>query len=111
MTQLLFLPKHAAVIEVRWCCTHLNQNRVCVVFLLMSLIILCCSHASLFTIQPPPQLFTPGTSANHHYHNLANWAGKLYFRLDVDVHVNAAAVAELVTKAAAEVRQRLDARV
>lgn len=71
MTQLLFLPKHAAVIE----------------------------------------MFTPGTSANHHYHNLANWAGKLYFRLDVEVHVNAAAVAELVAKAAAEVRQRLDARV
>ena len=111
MTQLLFLPKHAAVIEVRWCCTRLNENRVCVVFLLISSIILCYSHASLFTIQPPPQLFTPGTSANHHYHNLANWAGKLYFRLDVDVHVNAAAVAELVTKAAAEVRQRLDACV
>ena len=57
------------------------------------------------------QMFTPGTSANHHYHNLANWAGKLSFRLEVDVHVNAAAVAELVERAAAEVRQRLEANV
>jgi len=48
---------------------------------------------------------------NHHYHNLANWAGKLYFRLDVDVHVNAASVAELVARAAAEVRQRIEANV
>ena len=57
------------------------------------------------------QLFTPGTSMNHHYHNLANWAGKLYFRLDVDVHVNVASVAELVAKAVAEVRQRIEAKV
>jgi hypothetical protein len=57
------------------------------------------------------QLFTPGTSANHHYHNLANWAGKLYFRLDVEVHVNAVTVADLVAKAAAEVHQKLDAGV
>jgi hypothetical protein len=57
------------------------------------------------------QLFTPGTSVNHHYHNLANWAGKLYFRLDVDVHVNTASVADMVAKAVAEVRQRIEAKV
>ncbi len=57
------------------------------------------------------QMFTPGTSVNHHYHNLAHWAGKLYYRLDVDVHVTAATVAELVAKAVADVRQRLDAGV
>jgi hypothetical protein len=63
------------------------------------------------SLSTPSQLFTPGTSANHHYHNLANWAGKLYFRLDVEVHVNPAAAAELVARAVAEVRQRLDAKV
>jgi hypothetical protein len=56
-------------------------------------------------------MFTPGTSVNHHYHNLANWAGKIYFRLDVDVHVNAATVAELLSRAVVEVRSRLEAKV
>lgn len=69
------------------------------------------TRAAFFDFVSLSQLFTPGTSVNHHYHNLANWAGKIYFRLDVDVHVNAASAAELLARAVVEVRSRLDAKV
>mmetsp|Transcript_56675 Transcript_56675/g.133420 ORF Transcript_56675/g.133420 Transcript_56675/m.133420 type:complete len:204 (+) Transcript_56675:44-655(+) len=66
MTQLMFLPPHAAVVE----------------------------------------MFIPGTSGNRHYHNLGNWANKLYHELHVDVHVDTGGVVNLLQQIVPAVRNR-----
>lgn len=44
---------------------------------------LWCDDPRLLFLPPHAavvELFTPEGEGNHHYHNLANWANKLYFR-------------------------------